>query len=58
VVSDLIGALARVQQARARALSNDRAGARAAYQAFFALWHDADRDSPILAAAKADFAKL
>jgi TolA-binding protein len=55
VMSDLIGALARLQQARARVLSNDLAGARAAYQAFFSLWKDADPDLPLLAGAKAEF---
>jgi DNA-binding winged helix-turn-helix (wHTH) protein/tetratricopeptide (TPR) repeat protein len=35
-----------------------RAKARAAYQAFFALWKDADPDIPILIAAKSESAKL
>ncbi len=36
----------------------DTARAKAAYQDFFALWKDADPDSPILKEAKAEYAKL
>jgi eukaryotic-like serine/threonine-protein kinase len=43
---------------RARALSGDAAGARTAYQDFFALWKDADPDIPILKQAKTEYAKL
>jgi serine/threonine protein kinase/tetratricopeptide (TPR) repeat protein len=53
-----ICALSRVQLARARELSGDAAGARTAYQDFFALWKDADPDVPILKEAKAEYAKL
>jgi eukaryotic-like serine/threonine-protein kinase len=35
-----------------------RAKARAAYQAFFALWKDADPNIPILIAAKSESARL
>ncbi|MBZ5721312.1 MAG: protein kinase [Acidobacteriia bacterium] len=48
----------RLQLARARMLSGDTAGARTAYQDFFALWKDADPDVPILKEAKAEYAKL
>ena len=58
VVSDLIGALAHFRQARARALANDGAGARAAYRAFLDLWKNADADLPILADAKAGLSTL
>jgi DNA-binding winged helix-turn-helix (wHTH) protein len=58
VISDLVGALAHLEQARARALSNDHAGAQAAYEAFFNLWKDADEDLPILASAKAELATV
>jgi serine/threonine protein kinase/tetratricopeptide (TPR) repeat protein len=51
-------ALARLGMGRARALSGDNAGARAAYQDFFALWKDADPDVPILKDARAEYAKL
>jgi eukaryotic-like serine/threonine-protein kinase len=50
--------LAHLQLGRARSLSGDNAGARTAYQDFFALWKDADPDVPILKEAKAEYAKL
>jgi serine/threonine protein kinase/tetratricopeptide (TPR) repeat protein len=53
-----LGALAHLGLGRARALAGDTAGARAAYQDFFALWKDADPDIPILKEAKAEYAKL
>jgi eukaryotic-like serine/threonine-protein kinase len=34
------------------------AKARSAYQDFFTLWKDADRDIPVLNEAKAEYAKL
>jgi DNA-binding winged helix-turn-helix (wHTH) protein/tetratricopeptide (TPR) repeat protein len=58
VVSDPIGALARLQLARALALSGDKIKSKAAYQDFFTLWKDADRDIPILARAKSEYANL
>jgi tetratricopeptide (TPR) repeat protein len=51
-------ALAHLQLARAKVLTADNAGARTAYQDFFALWKDADPDIPILKEAKAEYAKL
>jgi tetratricopeptide (TPR) repeat protein len=53
-----LGALARVGVARARVLAGDSAGAKKAYQDFFALWKDADLDIPVLKQAKAEYAKL
>jgi eukaryotic-like serine/threonine-protein kinase len=50
--------LSHLQLGRARALTGDNAGARTAYQDFFALWKDADPDIPILKEAKAEYAKL
>ena len=50
--------LAYLGLARARAVSNDNASARTAYQDFFALWKDADPDIPVLKEAKAEYAKL
>jgi serine/threonine protein kinase/tetratricopeptide (TPR) repeat protein len=44
--------------ARARAMLDDKAGARTAYQDVFAQWKDADPDLPPLVAAKAEYAKL
>ena len=43
---------------RARAQAGDAAGARQAYEQFFAIWKDADPDIPILKQAKAEYAKL
>jgi tetratricopeptide (TPR) repeat protein len=51
-------ALARLQLARGYAMSGDTAKAKAAYQDFLALWKDADPDTLILIAAKAEYAKL
>jgi DNA-binding winged helix-turn-helix (wHTH) protein/Tfp pilus assembly protein PilF len=58
VVSDPIGALARLQLGRALALSGDKTKAKSAYQDFLGLWKDADPDIPILKQAKAEYAKL
>ena len=58
VLNEPIGALARLQLARAYAMQGDGAKARAAYQDFLTLWKDADPDIPILKEAKAEFAKL
>ena len=58
VLSDPIGAVARLQLARALVLSGDKAKARAAYQDFLTLWKDADRDIPIFRQTKAEYAKL
>lgn len=44
--------------ARARAMAGDTAGARTAYQDFFAFWKNADPDIPILKQAKAEYVKL
>jgi hypothetical protein len=53
-----LGALARLGLARARAMSGDAAGAKTAYQEFFAVWKDADADLPVLTVAKAEYGKL
>ena len=58
VVSDPIGALARLQLARAYARSGDPTRAKSGYQAFLTLWKDADPDLPILKQAKTEYAKL
>jgi eukaryotic-like serine/threonine-protein kinase len=58
VVSDPIGALARLQLGRALAMSGDKTKAKSAYQDFLNLWKDADPDIPILKQAKAEYAKL
>ncbi|MFZ3191078.1 MAG: protein kinase [Candidatus Sulfotelmatobacter sp.] len=54
----LLGSLARLQLARAYAISGDTAKAKASYKDFLTLWKDADPDIPILKEAKAEYAKL
>jgi tetratricopeptide (TPR) repeat protein len=58
VGADPIGALAHLQLGRVFALSGDNTKAKAAYEAFLALWKDADADIPILKSAKAEYARL
>jgi hypothetical protein len=58
VISDPIGALAHFQQARAYAMTGDRAKAKASYQEFLNLWKDADAELPILNQARGEYAKL
>jgi tetratricopeptide (TPR) repeat protein len=58
VGADPIGALAHLQLGRVFVLSGDRTKAKAAYEAFLALWKDADPDVPILRSAKAEYEKL
>jgi eukaryotic-like serine/threonine-protein kinase len=52
------GALARLQLARACALSGDKTKAKIAYQEFLTLWKDGDPDIPILKQAKLEYARL
>ena len=58
VGADPIGAVAHLQLGRVFALSGDKTRAKAAYEAFFAVWKDADPDIPILKSAKAEYASL
>ena len=53
-----LGALARVQLARAWAMAGDKSGEQKAYADFFAIWKDADQDLRILKEAKTASAKL
>ena len=57
VGADRIGALARLQLARALALAGERSKAVTAYQDL-TLWQNADADVPILVRAKAEYARL
>jgi len=50
--------VARLQLARALAVSGDRAKAKSAYQDFLNLWKEADPDILVLKQAKAEYAKL
>jgi tetratricopeptide (TPR) repeat protein len=58
VISDPIGALARLQLGRAFVMTGDIAKAKAAYQDFLTLWKEADAEIPILQQARAEFAAL
>ena len=59
IVNNFItGALAHLQLGRAQAMMGDKEAARKSYQDFFALWKEGDPDTPILHAAKAEYAKL
>ena len=58
VALDPIGALAHVQLGRVLAMSGQKAKAKAAYEAFFTLWKDADAEVPILKSATAEYARL
>jgi tetratricopeptide (TPR) repeat protein len=58
VALDPIGALAHWRLGRVFALSGDKTKAKAAYEAFLALWKDADGDVPILKSAKAEYDRL
>jgi eukaryotic-like serine/threonine-protein kinase len=58
VISDPIGALARMQLGRAFALSGNKDKARTAYRDFLTLWKDADPDIPILKEVQREYAGL
>jgi Tfp pilus assembly protein PilF len=58
VFADPVGVLAHLQMGRAFALAGDPASARPSYQSFFELWKNADPDVPILARARAEYARL
>jgi eukaryotic-like serine/threonine-protein kinase len=58
VFSDPIGALAHLQLGRALALAGNKTRAKAAYEGFFILWKNADRDLPILRQARSESAHL
>jgi serine/threonine protein kinase len=54
----VIGALSRLQLARALKLSGDAAAAGKEYEDFLSLWRTADADIPIYQQAKAEYARL
>ena len=58
VLNSILGVLAHLELGRAYAVAGDNDKARAAYQDFFALWKDADPDTPILKQARTEYAKL
>ena len=58
VLVDPMGAMARLQLARALALSGDTVKAKRAYDDLLTLWKDADPKIPIVEAARAEYARL
>jgi hypothetical protein len=58
VLGDPMGAMARLQLARALALSGDSVKSKAAYQDLLNLWSAADPDVALLKQARAEQAKL
>jgi hypothetical protein len=58
VVSDPVGALAHLQQARAFKMAGDIVHAKSAYQQFLGLWAGADADLTPLTQARAESASL
>jgi eukaryotic-like serine/threonine-protein kinase len=58
VLVDPMDAMARLQLARALALSGDMANAKSAYNDLLALWNTADPDTPVIREAQAEYAAL
>ena len=58
VLVDPIDALARLQLARALALSGDTVKAKSTYSDLLTLWKDADAKIPMIDAARAEYARL
>jgi len=58
VLVDPMDAMARLQLARALALSGDAVKAKSAYNDLLTLWKNADPDIPVLKEARAEYARL
>ncbi len=58
VLVDPMDAMARLQLARALALSGDTVKAKSAYNDLFTLWKNADPDIRVLKEARAEYARL
>ena len=58
VLVDPMDAMARLQLARALALSGDTGKAKGAYDDLFTLWKTADPDIPVLTQGRAEYARL
>jgi len=58
VLADPVGAMARLQLARALALSGEKGKAKAAYEDVLKIWKDADPDFAMVKQARAEYAKL
>ena len=53
-----LATLSRLQLGRAYAMTGDSIKARSSYQEFFALWKDADSNTPILERARAEYRQI
>ena len=58
MLTDPVGALAKLQLARAQTAMGDKTKARASYRQFLELWNNADDALPLLVGAKEESAKL
>ena len=58
VLNTPLAALARLQLARAYAVSGESSKALGSYREFMALWKNADRDTPVLVKASAELAQM
>ena len=58
VLEDPVGALARLQLARAWTMAGDAGKAKAAYGDVLALWKNADSGIPVVTQARAEYARL
>jgi DNA-binding winged helix-turn-helix (wHTH) protein/tetratricopeptide (TPR) repeat protein len=58
VISDPVGAMARLELGRAYLMAGDQAKARVAYSDFLNLWKDADTNIPVLQQARLEYAQL
>ncbi len=58
VLEDPMGALARLQLARAWTMAGDVGKAKAAYEELLRLWKDADTRIPVVSEARAEYARL
>jgi eukaryotic-like serine/threonine-protein kinase len=58
VLTDPIDAMARLQLARALALSKNTARAKSAYDDLFTVWKHADSDIPVINETRAEYARL
>ena len=58
VLVDPMDAMARLQLARALALSGDTVKAKSAYNDLLTLWKNADPDIPVLKEARGEYARL
>jgi hypothetical protein len=58
ILEDPVGALTRLQLARALAMSGDVPKAKTAYQDLLALWKDADPNPPLPKETRSEYVKL